>query len=211
MKQVQKLQEIQIRFLIGTLVLWAIATLIFGVNLTVYGVTNALRWATYIEGAALILTGVVYPVEIIRLIRDRMLEVKNWAITNHVIEFKPRKITITETLRRFQALLKMTIPNGGKTDKDVIAYLEDQVETAVLMKFPQNGDEFPPEELTHIFHPDHLQALKEITMTAGEKALVKIHEKMTPESVESSKQEYEKILANSPDDEIVIKSITMVN
>lgn len=147
----------QIRFLVGTIVMWAIATIIFQSNLVVYGVTSVIRMATYLQGALLLITGVAYPVEMYRL----LLDLKTFIVVHKVFKFSPPKlsITITETLKRVEELLERTIPNGGKTDKDVISYLRDQVETAVLMKFPPCGDEFPPEELTHVFHPEHLEML----------------------------------------------------
>ena len=62
--------EIQIRLIIGTVVMWVVGLLIFGTNLTVYGVTNVIRWATYIQGALLIVTVVGWPYEVYNIIID---------------------------------------------------------------------------------------------------------------------------------------------
>jgi hypothetical protein len=40
--------------------MWVIAGLLFGVNLTIYGVASVIRWATYIQGALLVITSVAF-------------------------------------------------------------------------------------------------------------------------------------------------------
>jgi hypothetical protein len=68
--KMKRLINIQIRFFIGTVIMWFIGTVIFGVNLTVYGVTEVIRWATYIQGAFLLITSIGWPQVVVGLLRE---------------------------------------------------------------------------------------------------------------------------------------------
>jgi len=73
----KRIIEIQIRLIIGTVAMWFAGSLIFGANLTSYGVTHVIRMGFYIEGALLVITLVGWPLVGIELMKNFV----NWLVT----------------------------------------------------------------------------------------------------------------------------------
>lgn len=152
---IQDIMKTQVRLLVGTVALMLAGALFFGVNLTIYGIASIIRWGIYIQGALLIITIVGWPLTAY----DIVCEFFEW-----YLKFYPKNnigIPLKDGLIRMKQIALELVPNGGRNDHGAIEYIHEGVDTAILIAYPQNGENLPPEELTHVFHPDHLQILGE--------------------------------------------------
>jgi hypothetical protein len=153
----------QIRFLVGTIAMWLVGSIIFGANLTIYGVTHIIRMATYIQGAFLIITGVGFPVETLGLVRDYIEVAIGYGKEYKVLVLTSPKITMTEALQRAHKLFTEDVIVGSDKDKYIQEQTVDVIAVGAAIKYPINGDAQPGQDLTHIFHQDHLRELLEKT------------------------------------------------
>jgi len=143
--------EFQSRLLIGTIVMWVVASLIFGANLTTFGVTSVIRWATYIQGALLVTTMVGWPKSTYTMLYDFFL----WAI-----KFNNEHGIFTSVRKKEESYIQSDVHVGSKVDSDeAVALLEGfEMELAKDMIQSDGTIDNKPEA---VYAEDFLSAVEE--------------------------------------------------
>jgi hypothetical protein len=147
--------------------MWVVASLLFGANLAIYGVTEVIRIATYIQGALLVITGVGWPVqtienlvEYVSNIKELLLNIKRIITVHQVFQFSKPKLGVTDGLEEIAQVTKRIIPQNEK-DEYIVQQLNDLVVVSATIKYHGMGGGEAPKDLTEAFHPDNISAKEE--------------------------------------------------
>jgi hypothetical protein len=119
---------------------------------------TVIRWCIYVQGAALIITGIGWPVQTFEnmknyfiTIRKKLAIMREMMIVYKVFQFSKPKIDVTDGLIAIHKVIKRILPSDEK-DEYILEQLNDVVEVSARIKLP----EVVSIDLTETFHPDNI-------------------------------------------------------
>ena len=161
----KRIIETQIRLLVGTLIMWVIASLLFGNALITYGVTHVIRMVFYVEGAFLIITGVGWPGQTIEAAKAIIAGVAK--ILNVVlVELKSPMISLCDYVTQIKSIRNRVILDT-KQDKALVNMIDEALEVVETVQCRRRAYELSKEAAAEVFYQEVLETAfdfpKEVT------------------------------------------------